>query len=114
MLSERVEIYNLGSVSIGDHTVLSQDVYICAGPHDYRDETLPLIRPKVDIGRGVWICAGAFVGPGVTIGDNASVGAKAVAMRDVLPKTIVSGNPAQVVKDRPAPGPDGAHDGRTV
>lgn len=104
MLSERVEIYNLGPVSIGDHTVLSQDVYICAGTHDYRDETLPLIRPRVDIGKGVWICAGAFVGPGVAVGDNAIVGAKAVAMRDVPPRTIVSGNPAKVVKDRPVPG----------
>lgn len=103
MLSERVEIYNLGPVSIGSHTVLSQDVYVCAGTHDYTDETLPLIRPEIRIGSGVWVCAGAFLGPGITVGDNAIVGARAVAMKSVPAAAIVSGNPARMVKERPAP-----------
>lgn len=101
MLSERVEIYNLGPVSIGSHTVLSQDVYVCAGTHDYARPDMPLIRPTIEIGSGVWICAGAFIGPGIKIGDNAVVGARAVATKNVPGGTIVAGNPAVVVRVRP-------------
>jgi putative colanic acid biosynthesis acetyltransferase WcaF len=101
MLSERVEIYNLGPVSIGSHTVLSQDVYVCAGTHDYTRPDMPLIRPSIEIGSGVWICAGAFIGPGIKIGDNAVVGARAVATKNVPAGTIAAGNPAQVVRVRP-------------
>ena len=79
-LSEGVNIYNLGTVSIGDHTVISQDVYVCAGTHDYTQPGLPLLRPSIRIGSGVWICAGAFIGPGVSIGDNSIVGARAVVL----------------------------------
>jgi len=101
MLSERVEIYNLGEVAIGSHTVLSQDVYVCAGTHDYTRPDLPLIRSTITIGSGVWICAGAFIGPGVVVGDNAVVGARAVATKSVPPGSIAAGNPARVVRDRP-------------
>jgi putative colanic acid biosynthesis acetyltransferase WcaF len=102
-LSEGVHIYNLGSVSIGDHTVISQDAYICAGTHDYTRSDLPLLRPTITIGNGVWICAGAFVCPGVTIGDNVIVGARAVVTRDVPPGVMVGGNPARVLRERPRP-----------
>lgn len=100
ILSERVEIYNLGEVVIGDQTVLSQDVYVCAGTHDYTRPDMPLIRSKISIGSGVWICAGAFIGPGVHVGDNAVVGARAVATRDIPPGMIAAGNPAKVIRSR--------------
>lgn len=103
-LSEGVEIYNLGPVRIGSHTVLSQDVYVCAGTHDYSRPDLPLIRPAIEIGSGVWICAGAFIGPGVKVGDNAVVGARAVVSRDVPPGMVAGGNPCVVIKPRPMNG----------
>ncbi|HZK80265.1 MAG TPA: type B chloramphenicol O-acetyltransferase, partial [Humisphaera sp.] len=59
------------------------------------------LRPSITIGSGVWICAGAFIGPGVTIGDNSIVGARAVVTRDIPPGMIVAGNPARVIKPRP-------------
>lgn len=101
ILAEHVEVYNLGPLSIGDHTVVSQHVHICNGTHDYTQPNLPLLRPTARIGHGVWICADAFIGPGVTVGDNSIVGARACVMRDVPPGVIVSGNPAKVVKERP-------------
>ncbi len=82
-VADRVEVYNLGNISIGAHTIVSQDVYLCAGTHDHTDPTLPLERTPITIGNGVWICAGAFIGPGVTIGDNSVIGARAVVMKDV-------------------------------
>ena len=99
ILSDGVEVYNLGPVSIGEHTVVSQDVYICAGTHDHTRREFPLIKSEVHIGSGVWIAAGAFIGPGVTIGDNAIIGARAVVMRDVPAGVVVSGNPAKIVRD---------------
>lgn len=109
-LADNVVIYNLGPVRIGAHSVLSQDSYVCAGTHDYTKCNLPLQRPPIDIGRGVWICAKAFIGPGVKVGDNALVGACAVVSKDVPAGMIVAGNPAKVVKPRPMsdtePAPD--------
>jgi putative colanic acid biosynthesis acetyltransferase WcaF len=104
MLGPHVTVYNLGQVSIGAHTLISQHVYLCAGSHDYGDPRLPLLRPAITVGEGVWIAAGAFIGPGVTIGNNAVVGARAVVMSDVEAGKVVVGNPARVVKDRPMHG----------
>jgi len=104
-LSRGVFVYNLGPVVIGSHTVLSQDVYLCAGTHDYTQAHLPLQRPPIVIGHGAWLCAGAFVGPGVTVGNNAIVGARAVVMRDVPEQAITIGNPARIVRQRPMPDP---------
>jgi putative colanic acid biosynthesis acetyltransferase WcaF len=101
MLANGVVIYNLGPVKIGDHTVLSQDVYVCAGTHDYTKANLPLQRPPITIGSGVWIAAAAFIGPGVSVGDNTVVGARAVVMSDVEANVVVAGNPARVIKRRP-------------
>lgn len=106
-LADEVVIYNLGPVIIGDHTVISQNSYICAGSHDYTKPNLPLTRPTIRIGSGVWICAHAFIGPGVTVGDNAIVGAASCINKDVPANMIVAGNPAQTVRERPFPPSDG-------
>lgn len=105
-LADNVEVYNLGPIRIGDHTVVSQNAHLCNGTHDYRVPAMPLVRPTMTIGSGIWICADSFIGPGVTVGDNSIVGARAVVTRDVPAGVIVAGNPATVVKDRPF-GPQG-------
>jgi len=102
-LGEEVVIYNLGPVHIGSHTVLSQRVHLCNGTHDISSVTLPLKRPSMRIGSGVWICADAFIGPGVIVGDNAIVGARAVVTKGVNPAVIVAGNPAREIRCRPRP-----------
>lgn len=99
-LGPGVTIYNLGSFSLGKRSIISQDVYICGGTHDYTDPTYPLVRMPIEIGDDVWICAGAFIGPGVHIGDGAVVGARAVVLKDVPPWTVVAGNPAKFIKRR--------------
>lgn len=53
-------------------------------------------RP-VRIGRNVWIGSGAIILPGVSIGDDAIVGAGSVVTRDVTPGTTVAGNPARTL-----------------
>jgi putative colanic acid biosynthesis acetyltransferase WcaF len=100
-LGPGVVIYNLGPVRIGSHTTISQDCYVCAGTHDYTIPHLPLVRPPIDIGSGVWVAAQAFVGPHVSIGDNCVIGARAVVMKTIAPGMIAAGNPARELKPRP-------------
>jgi putative colanic acid biosynthesis acetyltransferase WcaF len=61
---------------------------------------LPLLKPPIVIRDAAWICADAFIGPDVTIGEGAVVGARAVVVKDVEPWTVVAGNPARTIKRR--------------
>ena len=54
------------------------------------------------IRRGARIGGGAILCPGVEIGEEAFVGAGAVVVRDVPPRTVVVGNPARVLREVPA------------
>jgi putative colanic acid biosynthesis acetyltransferase WcaF len=103
VIADGVNVYNLGPITIGDHTVISQFAHLCAGTHDYTKTNLPLLRSSITIGSGVWICADAFIGPDVTIGDNVIVAARAVVTRDVPANVIVAGNPAKIIKERHMP-----------
>jgi putative colanic acid biosynthesis acetyltransferase WcaF len=99
-IGEWALVYNLGPVRIGRQVTISQRAHLCAGTHDHRDPTLPLLKPPIVIDDQAWICADAFVGPGVTVGEGAVVGARAVVMRDVAAWAIVAGNPARVINRR--------------
>src|SRR5262249_52315872 len=99
-IGEQVFIYNLGRVTLGSRVTISHRAHLCAGTHDHTKPDFPLVRPPIVIGSDAWICADAFVGPGVTVGDGAIVGARAVAMKDVKPLSIVVGNPARESKKR--------------
>ena len=99
-IGEHVLIYNLGQVTLGARVTISHRAHVCAGTHDYTKPDFPLLRPPIMIGSEAWICADAFVGPGVTIGEGAIVGARAVAVKDVRPWSIVIGNPARETKRR--------------
>ncbi len=100
-IGEFAFVYNLGPVSVGAGSTISQHAHLCAGTHDYSRADMPLLKPPIRIGDAVWICAGAFLGPHVTVGDGAIVGARAVVSKPVLPWTIVAGNPARFLKPRP-------------
>lgn len=89
-IGDRVEVYNLGPVVIGAQTSISQGVHICAGTHDWKNPTMPLIRSSITIGSGVWVCADAFIGPGVQVGNNSIIGARVVVMRDVPDESTAS------------------------
>ena len=64
----------------------------------------PQSKGNVVIGNDVWVAREAMILSGVTIGDGAVIGARAVVSRDVPPYTIVAGNPAVEIRPRfPAP-----------
>jgi putative colanic acid biosynthesis acetyltransferase WcaF len=99
-IGEHALIYNLGRVTVGSRATVSQRAHICAGTHDYTRADMPLLKLPVVIGDQVWVCADAFVGPGVRIGDGAVVAARAVVVKDVEPWMVVGGNPARNIKRR--------------
>ncbi|MDE5979262.1 MAG: galactoside O-acetyltransferase [Muribaculaceae bacterium] len=86
-----------GGITIEDNVQLAANVQILSNNHDLRDREVITLAP-VRICRGAWIGAGATILPGVTIGENAVVGAASVVTRDVAPNTIVAGNPAKLLR----------------
>jgi maltose O-acetyltransferase len=94
-----------GGISIEDGVVISSCVTILSSSHDYHSyESMPydgrdVLRP-VQLKKGAWICYGALILPGVTVGEGTIVGAGAVVTKDVQPGEIVGGNPAEVIGSR--------------
>lgn len=97
----RVDLYSLGPIQIGAYVTISQNAHLCAGTHDYATISLPLIKASIEVGDSAWICADAFIGPSVKVGEFSIVGARAVATKDVPPWAIVAGNPVRVIGIRP-------------
>lgn len=91
-------ILDVVAVHIGAGTQIGPGVQILAADHprDPRARAMGLEfgRP-VRIGRNVWIGGGALVLPGVSIGDDALIGAGSVVNRDVPAGATVVGNPAR-------------------
>jgi chloramphenicol O-acetyltransferase type B len=69
-------------------------------PRFRRFEGHPHSKGDVAIGNDVWVAREALILSGVTIGDGAVIGARAVVSRDVPPYTIVAGNPAVAIRTR--------------
>jgi putative colanic acid biosynthesis acetyltransferase WcaF len=100
LVGPNAELYCVGNIHIGTNTVISQRAYVCAGTHDYQDPSFPVVPGDITIGDSVWVCADAFVGPGVTMGDGSIAAARAVVTKDVEAWAIVGGNPAKFIKTR--------------
>ncbi|HMG50428.1 MAG TPA: hypothetical protein VK597_07510 [Inquilinus sp.] len=95
-----VNCYNVAPITIGAFTSVSQGAHLCTGTHDIDVAAFPLVARPIRIGAQAWVAAEAFVGPGVTIGDGAVLGARGVAFRDLAPWTVYAGNPARPIRLR--------------
>jgi maltose O-acetyltransferase len=95
-------ILDCARVEIGDKTLLGPTVQIYTALHPLeaaaRASGVETAEPVV-LGRNVWIGGGAILLPGVTLGDNAVVGAGSVVTRDVPANCVAVGNPAKVTKN---------------
>jgi maltose O-acetyltransferase len=96
---------DVAPIVFGDHCQIGPGVHIYAADHP-RD---PGLRRRgyesaraVRIGSNVWLGGGAIILPGLSIGDDAIVGAGSVVTRDVPPGATVAGNPAKILRPRPA------------
>jgi putative colanic acid biosynthesis acetyltransferase WcaF len=99
-IGDNVTLYSVAEISIGSHSVISQEAYLCAGTHDYRDVSFRFVSAPIRIARECWIGARAFIGPGVEIGHASVIGAGSIVMKNVDAATIVAGNPAKWVGTR--------------
>jgi putative colanic acid biosynthesis acetyltransferase WcaF len=94
-IGDDVVLYSLDEINIGRQCVISQKSYLCTGSHDIHDPAFGLKTAKIAIGNGVWVTADCFVGPGVTIGANAVIGARSTVFNDMPPGQVCLGSPCR-------------------
>jgi acetyltransferase-like isoleucine patch superfamily enzyme len=108
VLGQECTISAYQRVSIGRECVVADRVMLIDFDHNVADPEVPIrlqgiYKRDVVVGSNVWIGYGAQILRGVTIGDNAIVGASAVVTRDIPANAVVAGAPARVVRMRPEP-----------
>lgn len=89
-----------GGITIGDNTLLGNNVVLTTMNHDYDPNNRRTTYPApIVIGKNVWIASSVTIVPGVKIGDGAIIGAGSVVTRDIPPNTIAAGVPARVIRE---------------
>jgi acetyltransferase-like isoleucine patch superfamily enzyme len=90
---------DMGGITIEDDVLIGPRVNLVTENHplDPSDRKALITKPIV-IKRKAWVGAGATILPGVTIGENAVIGAGAVVSKDVPANTVVGGVPAKFIK----------------
>jgi putative colanic acid biosynthesis acetyltransferase WcaF len=99
-LSPFVICYSVAQISLGRHANVSQYSYLCSASHDYRQLSMPTIAAPITLEEEAWVAADVFVGPGVTIGRGAVVGARSTVTGDVAPWSVVAGSPPRLLAVR--------------
>jgi putative colanic acid biosynthesis acetyltransferase WcaF len=102
-LSWGVDCYCVAPVTLEDYVIVSQYSYLCAATHDFNHPHRPVISAPITIGPQCWICADVFIGPGVTIGEGAIVGARSSVFSNIRPWCVAVGCPAKPIRERPKP-----------
>jgi acetyltransferase-like isoleucine patch superfamily enzyme len=87
----------MGGVVIEDGVMIAHQVSLLTVNHDLHDHRILVCSP-IHIKKNAWIGAKATILQGITIGENAVVGAGAVVTKDVPDNTVVGGIPAKVIK----------------
>lgn len=88
-------------VTIGDDCFIGPNVSIYTACHSTdpveRNSRREWAEP-VTVGDNVWIGGSVTILPGVSIGDNVTVGAGSVVTRDIPSNVVAAGNPCRVIK----------------
>ena len=103
-IGDYATLYTLGEIRIGDNAVVSQHCYLASAYHDYTCATFDMIGSFVVIEPEAWLATRVFVGPGVTVGRGAVVGACSVVLKDLPAMMVSAGNPAKPIKPRESRG----------
>ena len=91
--------FGRGGITIGNDVFIGPKVNLITINHDpnLENRSATYGRPIV-IEDKAWIGINSTILPGVRIGYGAIVGAGSVVTKDVLPMTVVAGNPARFIK----------------
>lgn len=96
----------VNDIKIGDHALIAGQCYIGGGRYPLTNNGIPMKEQgsytdgPIVIGNDVWIGAGVKILDNITIGEGAVVGAGAVVTKDVEPYAIVAGIPAKKISSR--------------
>lgn len=99
-IGEEAWILNFEPIHIGAHCCISQRAFLCGGNHDYRQIDMRYRNEPITVADGAWVGAQVFVGPGVTVHEDAVVTAGSVVTADVPAGMVCSGVPCRPVKPR--------------
>ncbi|ADL55315.1 LbetaH domain-containing protein [Gallionella capsiferriformans] len=100
-IADGVTLYCMDKIRVGDFAVISQGAHLCCGTHDYNSENFQLIAKPILIGIHAWVCAEAFIHPGVVVPEGVVVGARAVVSKSLsVPWAVYAGNPCRQVATR--------------
>jgi putative colanic acid biosynthesis acetyltransferase WcaF len=99
-VGDRAILYNQARVTLGARSVISQGAHLCTGTHNYNSETFELLALPIRVGASAWICAEAFIHPGIEIGEGAVIGARAVVTENMPSWTVCAGHPCRPIKAR--------------
>ena len=107
-INHNCTLNDIGGITIGDEVFIGPRVSLITSGHpvDPAFRRGQIFAAPITIERGVWLCAGATVLHGVTVGEDSVVAAGAVVTRDVPASVVVAGVPARVL--RPVRGDDRA------
>ena len=86
-----------GGITIEDDVLVAANSQLISNNHDPQEHDILTCKPIL-LKRNCWIGAGATILPGVTVGENAIVGAGSVVTKDVEANTVVGGIPAKLIK----------------
>ena len=92
--------YNVAPVILAPYAIVSQRAHLCTAGHNVDDANFPLEARAITIGSRAWVAAEAFVGPGVSLGDGAVLGARGVAFKNLEAWMIYGGNPVRPIRAR--------------
>lgn len=94
-------ILDCAPVTLGNNVLIGPNTVISAAGHPVdpvaRNAGVNDERP-VTIGNSVWIGCNVSILPGVTIGDNCTIGAGSVVTRDIPANSLAAGNPCRVIR----------------
>lgn len=96
-------LFGAGGITLGAKSMLSPGVVVAS--HGHRSDLpetpmrdLPSEFRPVIIEENVWVGSNATILPGVTIGGGSVIGAGAVVTKDIPPRSLALGVPAQLIR----------------
>lgn len=95
-------ILDCAEVHFGESVLCGPNVQIYTATHPLNATVRsagPEYAEPIKIGNRVWIGGGSIICPGVSIGDNSTIGAGSVVTKDIPPNVFAAGNPCRVIRN---------------